>query len=313
MDDYIDEYAKKKSITSKHSLTTMKSNLRRVEKLIGKKIETWKESDFKDDSKIFDNLVEKYQPNSIIVTLNAIKVWLLINKSSAKIIDEYGKLIKELGQEKDNETNRQKKTAAEEDLGDDFDFEKLRSKVKSYVTEHLPEANTESKLRQLLLVSLFSLQIPTRIGNYLGMEMRKGEGSKLENNKNYLMKTKTGWKFIFNKFKTSKYLGKVELRVEDKLLQDVLEKYISKIPRKQDVLFDATQSQITNNLNSITKKIFNVPFSVNLFRHSFSSWFLSTNPSIVEKEKTAKILGQVYAPSRMEKYARREEKGDDEA
>ena len=52
MDEYIKKYADKKKITSKYSLTSMKSNLRRIEKIIDKDFNKWKISDFKEDEKI---------------------------------------------------------------------------------------------------------------------------------------------------------------------------------------------------------------------------------------------------------------------
>ena len=303
MDEYIKKYADKKKITSKYSLTSMKSNLRRIEKIIDKDFNKWKISDFKEDEKILDDFTDKFQLNTVIVSMNAIKVWLMMNKAPVKIIEEYGDIIKDLGKLKDDNVKEQKKTPAEEELGDDFDFDIMEKKIKKYVEKEYETAKG-SKLRQLLLVSLFGLQPPTRIGNYLKMEIRKGQGTKLSNDKNYLMKNKGEYKFIFNKYKTSKHIGKVELPVKNQLLKNVLDRYLKNIPADQKELFEATQSQITNNLESITKKIFDVPFSVNVFRHAFLTYFLNKNPSIKEKETMAKIIGQTYKTPRMEKYVR---------
>tara|TARA_R110000851_G_scaffold317415_2_gene480906 strand:+ start:742 stop:1659 length:918 start_codon:yes stop_codon:yes gene_type:complete len=303
MNEFIEKYSKEKNITSKYSLASMKSNLRRVEKIIDKNFDDWEVDDFKDHEKIIDDLTDKYQLNTVIVTLNAIKVWLIINKKPVKIIEEYGEIIKELGRLKDNTVKEQKKTDVEEELGKDFNFDNMREKIRDYVEENY-ESSKGTKLKDLLLVSLFSLQPPARIGNYLNMEIKQGVGSSLPKDKNYLMKNKGEYKFIFNKYKTAKHIGQVELEVKDELLKNVITKYLKNIPGDQEELFESDQSKVTSALIRATKKIFDVGFSLNVFRHSFLTEFLGKNPSIIEKEYMAKIIGQKYEVPRMEKYSR---------
>ena len=50
-----------------------------------------------------------------------------------------------------------------------------------------------------------------------------------------------------------------------------------------------------------------MPGSTNLFRHSFLSWFLSQNPTIEEKKKITRLIGQNLHASRAEKYQRHDE------
>lgn len=284
----------------------MRSNLRRVEKIIRKPFEKWKVGDFKNDEKILDDFIDLYQLNSVIVSLNAIKMWLMFQKAKGSIIEDYGDIIKDLGKTKDDQVHKQEKTDIEEDLGDDFEWPIMQAKIRKYVSQNIDKVKGV-KLKQLVMVSLFGLQPSTRIGNYLGMVVKDGEGGKLSSNKNYLIvptKRNDSYKFIFNKYKTSKHIGKTELKVVDKLLSQVLDKYTDTLDGEDPLLFDMTQAQITNNLKSITKKIFGVGFSVNVFRHSFLTNFLSGNPSIEEKSKMAKVIGQTYKPSRGESYVR---------
>ena len=41
-----------------------------------------------------------------------------------------------------------------------------------------------------------------------------------------------------------------------------------------------------------------------MFRRIFFTWFLSTNPSVEEKQEVLKLVGQNYKPTQAEKYAR---------
>ena len=52
MNEFIEKYSKEKNITSKYSLASMKSNLRRVEKIIDKNFDDWEVDDFKDHENI---------------------------------------------------------------------------------------------------------------------------------------------------------------------------------------------------------------------------------------------------------------------
>jgi hypothetical protein len=85
---------------------------------------------------------------------------------------------------------------------------------------------------------------------------------------------------------------------------------------KGDELFEnangkpMTQSNFTQAQESVSTELLGKKLSTNDFRHIFLSWFLSTNPTIEEKEKIAHVIGQKYKPSRMELYQRRNEKGD---
>ena len=42
-----------------------------------------------------------------------------------------------------------------------------------------------------------------------------------------------------------------------------------------------------------------------MFRRIFFTYFLSTNPSVEEKQKILRISGQNYKPSQVEKYDRK--------
>lgn len=303
MDKWMEKYAKAKNITSKYTLRSMVSNLRRLEKTMDIPFDKWKVSDFKNSEKIVDGLVDKYQLNSVLVSISAAKVWLMSKDAPEDIIDDYHEIMKDLSKTKDETVKEQKKTPTEEELGEDFEYPKMKAKIEKYIKENINKA-TNHQLRNLMLVGLYSLQPPTRIGNYLDMQVRSGTGKGLPKDKNYLLVNDGKFTFVFNKYKTSNSIGQVVLPVEDELLEELLEKYVETLKGKKPIFIDRYQGSITAYLKTITKKIFGVPFSVNTFRHSFLTHFMEGNPSIKDKEKIAKIVGQIYKPSRAELYSR---------
>ena len=301
--DYIEEYSKKKSITSTYTKKSISSNIKRVEKSIGIKFENWKESDFKNVEKVVDNLVEDYSLNSVLVSISTIKSWLMYHEASEELIKEYNNVVNDLAKEKDNLVDSQKKSKDEEDLGEDFDWKILTEKSRKFIEKNLPTKD-KTKLRGLLILGLFSLQEPTRIGNYLDMEYRKMKsGESLPKDKNYLINNNGKFKFIFNTYKTSKYLGQVVLPVEDELLTKLLTDY-SEFLKNKDIVFGQSSSNISFILKNITKHFLKTGISLNPFRHSYLTWFLKQNPSINEKQRVARIIGQKYTIPRMEKYSR---------
>ena len=300
---YIEAYSKNKNITSKYSKSSLFSNLKRIETAIDKKFEDWNVSDFKNDEKIIDELSDKYQLNSVIVSISALKSWLIFNKSDEKIIKEYNEALKDMIKIKNDKVNTQEKNEIEKALGDDFDWEIIQSKSKEFIEKNIKNAKN-NKLRSLLILGLFSLQPPARLGNYLNMEYRKGDGKKLNTDMNYLTLKNGKYKFIFNNYKTSKYLGKVELEVKNELLEELLTKYLKTLEGRNPILFSMSSSQMTQILKKTTKKFFKVGITLNTFRHAFATFFMKSDPSIEEKQHIAKVIGQTYRVSRLEQYKR---------
>ena len=225
MDKYIEDYTKAHKITSQYTKRSLRSNLKRVEKALEKPIEEWKVATFKDDEKVIDALVEDYALNSVLVSLSAIKGWLMFNDAPEKLVEEYKEAINDLVEENRDKAHKQEKTEVEEELGENFEYKNLHNKVREFISDNLEKA-TGSKLRDLVILGLYGLIPPARIGNYLDMSVRSGRGDRLKNDKNYIVKSKDGdYRFIFNKYKTSKHLGKVVYKIKDQLMEKLLDKY----------------------------------------------------------------------------------------
>ena len=122
------------------------------------------------------------------------------------------------------------------------------------------------------------------------------------------------YELVFNQYKTSQYLGQIDHTIdENNIISKILPRYIEVrdnfINNKKNLtLFvnkekrDMTQSNITDTLKYITRKVVDKELSVNLIRHIFISDYLSLNHTIEEKRQIANFMGQTYDATMMEKY-----------
>ena len=107
----------------------------------------------------------------------------------------------------------------------------LKKKVSELSNDYLENKKAFTNFRNFLILALFSLQPPTRTGNYLDMlyknENKRGVKS-LNKKYNYITKLENGkYKMIFNKYKTSKYLGKIEYTIDNDLLNKLIDKWVN--------------------------------------------------------------------------------------
>lgn len=320
MDAFIADYKAKNGTKSQHTETTLKSSIKRVEKATGKKFDEWTNELFKSSSEILDKMLDDYTLNTIILSFLAIIRYLEYNKAPESTITDFRETLNELVAERTSEEYKQQGGHAE--MSNWIPYEQLRQKVLDTAPDYLDKQKAYTDFRNFLILALYTLQPPTRIGNYLDMRVKdqgrlKKEIDKLPAKYNYIYNTGTAdapkYRFIFNTYKTAKYIGKVSHQVEDETLNKLLHKWLTKYNIKLDAPFlqnangkTFTQSNFTNAQNSITKKILDKELTTNDFRHIYLTWFLSKNPSIEEKQKIAQIIGQKYKPSRMELYERRD-------
>ena len=320
MDTFVDDYKSKNGTKSKHTEQTLKTSIKRIEKATDTKFDNWTLDTFKSASEILDKMLDSYTLNTIILTFLAIIRYLEYKKAPEGKLTDFRDTLNELVAERQGEEYKQEGGAAE--MSNWIPYEQLRQKVLDKAPDYLVKQKAYTDYRNFLILALYTLQPPTRIGNYLDMRVKdqtrlKKEIDKLPAKYNYVYNTGTAeapkYKFIFNTYKTAKYIGKVSHTVEDETLNKLLNKWLTKYNIKIDAPFlqnangkTFTQSNFTNAQNSITKKILDKELTTNDFRHIYLTWFLSRNPSIEEKQKIAQIIGQKYKPSRMELYERRD-------
>lgn len=326
MEDIINKYMEGNGSQSKATRTTMRSGLRRLERLLEKPLEDMTSNTFSDPEAMIEKILDDYSLNTGISTILVIKQVLkhLGAEKNEKLIKEYNEFMLELVNERNQAMMEQKKTPAEEKLGEDFDYQRMKDKFFKYIEGINGTKLSFQKARAILILALYLFQPPTRISNYLNMQVKR-PSARLSKKKNYLLTDGDNVKFVFQDYKTSKHLGKQELRVTDPDLKSLINDYISKHPERErkatknnprrygfeflttESGAPVSQSNFTNILKGITEKIYGVPLSVNNMRHIFLTWFLNQNPSLKEREKVAHIMGQTFRPSRAELYARRDE------
>jgi len=306
MEEYVKKYMGDKGHSSSHTENTLLRNLKRIEKVFSTPFEKWKVSDYSNPEKVLEELSDLYKLNTVIVTISALKMWLTSKDAPAKLLDKYETELSKLIKEKEEIVYEQKKTPTEEKLGDYFRWPKLEQATKEYLRENSKDARGES-LRDLTALALFTLQPPARLGNYLDMEIvNDGED---DGKDNYLvLEDGAPDRFVFNKYKTAKYLGRTEMKIHSNLLADILTDYLEQLAEKESpdgILFPGWKStDLSNALKRTTKKYLPVGITLNPLRHSYLSHFLSQNPSINDKKKIANLMGQTYDVPRAEKYAR---------
>ena len=319
MDEFLDKYQKSNNTKSKRTIMTMKQNIQRIEKLIGKDVKDFKISDFKDVNGIVDKITEKYNLNSAIQTILGIIKYFDLNNYSNKIIEEYRELLNELVVERNEQQNNQDFKNNE---GENWiDYEELKEKIEDLVPSYLDKKMAFSKFRNFLIIALFSLIPPARISHYVNMVKKykkdlKVKPQSLASRKNYIIiddeKTPNEFTFVFNTYKTSKTSGKVINKITNKDLIKLLEMYFNEYNNdKKNPNFlinvngkEMSQENITNSQRSTTKKLLGKSISNNLFRHIFLTYFTELNPSINEKIRIGELIGQKYKPTQMEKYRR---------
>ena len=317
MEEFIEYYKETNGTSSKHTITSMKGNMKRIEKIMDDSLDNLNVNDFKDVDKVVDELINNYSISTTVSTLLAIISYLKFKGADEGLIEDYKDILNELIQERNKENNNQE--MSEKEAENWIEYPDLKARIEKEAQEFLSQKKSFSAFRNFLIMSLLTLQPPTRLGNYLDMVYKnksnlKNGGRGLKKTKNYILynndEKNPVYTFIFNKYKTAKTLGQITREIDNKTLNDLLHKWFSEYNTKKQIFLVnsngglTTQTGITNGLSSISKKLFNKHLTGNSFRHIFITNFLSTNPSIQEKQEVLKLVGQNYKPTQAEKYAR---------
>jgi hypothetical protein len=311
MDKLVKNYLESNKSQSAYTCNTFIMNVKRLEKILKLSVDEFDKNSFNNVNDIMDELTEKYSLNSIISTTSTIIFLLKYYNSDSALITEYTDYLSELVNSRTDKDESQ--IATEKELKAWIPFNELRDNVMKISSDYLEKKKTFTDFRSFLFLALYTLNIPCRIGNYLNMkyinEIKGKKPTSYDKKYNYIYKDET-YHFVFNNYKTSKYVGQVVLKVDNEILNKLIDKWFNDYNTKgKEFLINyeggnVNQTNMTHNLNSITKKLFNKSLSVNDFRHSFLTLFLSKPRTIKEKQTIAKAMGQKYKVSRMELYNR---------
>lgn len=308
---------------SESTYNTMKYNIIRLEKITKKDIDDLCIGDFENISKVKKSF-ETYALNTKIQTVMGIKLFLRFKEASGNLIDKWNEELKTLCGKSKEIVEKNEMTENEEknwidymELSGKFDqffdykfFNELQDNTSNDYTKY-------KWVRDFLLLALYVELPPARIGNYQFMKIReekKRKATSLDKKYNYLMVNTDGsYQLVFNQYKTAKYLGQIHQTIKkDSKIATLISTYLPYreifIGKKStDFLLNKekrtmTQSNITDTLKFISRKVVGKDLSVNLLRHIYITYYFAKQNSIEEKRKIANFMGQTYDATMMEKY-----------
>lgn len=310
MEDFINNFYNKNKDKSEYSISSVKNCINKLNEIYNVDIL---------DKKFKKNMVKRLRYEEInekIENLNTrIKLMSCLN-----IIHKY----------KDTKINKKKKgifeklltlrnyintknEKTEKEKINWIDYDELKRKTKEYAEYVLNNNVSFINFRNVLILCLYVLIPPTRLGNYLDMKLiikYKYDLKKRSKEYNYIVKKNNNYVFIFNKYKTVKYLGQLIYEVKNDLLNKMIDKYFNEYNLyKKYFLINFTgkkmsQSNLTEALKSITRKIFKKEINLNMLRHIFITWLLKQNITTEEKKNILELMGQKYNINMSDNYNR---------
>lgn len=314
MEDFINDFQSKNKSLTQGSITMMYNNIRRLERLKGVPCDEWIGWwDFEDAEKLILLINAKYSYNTAIVTLHGLLCWLDYSKAPGSLLGRYRYYLNDYIEIRNvyAEDNRLSDEQRERSW---LDYPDLKHKVLRLNEKFLTGEHAFTKYRNYLILALYTLAYPVRLGNYIGM---KYVGDQLEDidslprTHNYICKGRDGlYTFIFNKYKTAKSLGQVVYKPTDPILQRLIKKWYANYNKNHNLFLcntqgkDMTQTNLTNAISSVTKKLLNKEMTLNIIRQSFITDFMKKEQTIKERKKVLRIIGQLYVPSQADLYVR---------
>lgn len=152
------------------------------------------------------------------------------------------------------------------------------------------------KVLQHLLVEFYTAIPPRRNQDYAFMYVVDTRPEVMDQSKNYLVMSEK--KFVFNKYKTAKVYGCVQIDIPE-CLMDVIQTYLLRHPENDKdefvLLVNADGSEV-NKLNGITRilnRAFEGCVGATALRHIFVSDKFAEN--VKEREEVAKAMGHDVA------------------
>ena len=314
MEEFLDKYMERNGSKSRHTYSAMRGNLRRLERILNKKFEDINVETLKNPHEIAGRLIGEFSTSTAISTILAVRAFLKLNDAPKKLQNEYTDVLNDLVQIRTEQQNDQSKS--EEEQENWVDHPDLVKMIEDLSGQFLDKKHAFTAYRNYMLLALFSLMPSVRLGNFMNMRIREGanlkrDASSLKKSYNYLVNIGDGkYMFIFNVYKTSKSVGQQKYIIENPILNKIIHNYlVNYLPTQKEPVFlvnaDAspmTQTGITNALKTTSKKLLDKALTGNSFRHIYLSHFLSTNPTIDDKNRILRLIGHAYKPNQSEKY-----------
>ena len=282
--------------TSKATKTTFFQSLRRIEKLYNKPMGQIQLSFINNPEEFLKKIDEsKYSKNTALTTITNILKLLKMIDAPLMIYNKWLTILKEKTEErtkKDNSTLKEKLKVL-------MDWKDIKTMVNTNLTKYIDDDNIPiDTFKNFLILALFTIQIPVRISNYVNMKVVEDDAY-IDNKSNYLVINDNGYKFIFNKYRTSHIIGEKILFIQEASLQYLIDKWLSKYNKESNNLLVVSSKnkrpmngkQIASSLESATVEIFGSPLSVDNLRASYMKHIAELDPDFQDKLDIANILG----------------------
>ena len=143
MDAFLEYYKDNNGTTSKHTLTAMKGNLKRIGKLLDTDPDDLQLKDFKNVDSIVENIIDSFSISTSISTILAIISFLKYKKASDDLIEDYKDLLNELIKERNEDNNDQELKGNE--LENWIEYPELKKKVEKESEDFLNKLVDECK------------------------------------------------------------------------------------------------------------------------------------------------------------------------
>jgi len=296
---------------SKHTLTALKTSIKRIERIVDKPIDKWTKAILKPD--IVNGLNSISSKIQTLTTLNRYYEFKKWDNNTIK--EELNKYVKARTE------NGKKQEMTEKEKTNWINYDELKQRIEEASDSYLTGDKAFTKYRNFLMLALYVLMPPARISNYLNMLFKPTKKRNIKaypKTNNYITKIDNKYKFIFNDFKTSKYLGQIEYLIDNDKLNALINLWFNEYNTKAKNFLtnyngdEIKQTNFSNGLKNISREVLGKELNLNMLRHIYLTWFManSSNKSIEEKEKILKVVGQTYKPSRAELYARADKLDD---
>lgn len=181
-------------------------------------------------------------------------------------------------------------------------------KVHQYMLEHLDKTKYDSFL-DFVIISLYVLHPPTR-ADYANMRVFIDNSLIPDNYSDNYCVLQTNPRFVFNKYKTSKYKGTKIIEIDD-VLHTILIDWINinksdylltSYNKKDNIYTPLTENNLSHKIRYIFNKYTGKPASINTLRHSFISFMSKYDQNNTIKQNNADKM--MHSINMAEKYRR---------
>ena len=281
--------------TSKATKTTFLQSMKRIEKIYDKPLNVIKLS-FLDKPEEFIEKIEdsKYSKNTQLTTITNILKLLKIIDAPLITYNKWLTILKD----KTEERSMNDKVVLKKKLKVIMDWMDIKSMVYKEATKYIDSEGMDMELyRDFMILALFTIQIPARISNYVGM--RVVDTDDFINDKTNFLVINDDYKFIFNKYRTSHIIGQKILFITEKTMQYLIDKWLVEYNKDSNNFLIISNKnkrsmngkQIEKSVENASTAIFGSPLTVDNLRASYMKRIADLDPDFQDKLDIAQILG----------------------